>query len=528
MKQLEFREVTVFAGANSSGKSSVIQSILMLIQTLSQRNTNAMLVLNDDLVTLGTVHDAWHRGNLEESLEVEFILDTADSAKKIYCDLAFTPSSVLLQETDVGVYKGSYGLFVDDDNIEGFSVIENPKQREWIVTDSSDPALLEKAVGVEKGLPTTIEVKGMWGEDEKPWRGLMLEPETFVTRRFAKVTMPDKYVSILEDVISSGGYSSIRSRVGKWIGLNQLTFDAYADWFAKRTSEEKQKIVTELTPRVDSITDTFAVWQKTDLVQQIEWNVFNFFTTKVRYLGANRAAPTALFALDAPSSWSEVGIDGSNVATALSQYGMTPISYWSPVEKQIVSRPLLDAVVEWMRYFGLVDNLSPMNYGKLGTFLELKAPGVERPLDLTAVGFGTSQVLPIVVQGLLTPRSGLFIVEQPEVHMHPKLQSRLAHFFFALSQTGVQCMVETHSDHLIDQLRLLIAKGKADVKEKIKIYFATNTEGKGTSFEEVRLSDQGMIQNWPEGFMDEGSKLAHELLDAANSLPVEQTQDVEL
>jgi predicted ATPase len=168
-----------------------------------------------------------------------------------------------------------------------------------------------------------------------------------------------------------------------------------------------------------------------------------------------------------------------------------------------------------MQHLGLVDSLSTKSENKLGISLYLTTEGVTRPLDLTSVGFGTSQVLPIIVQGLLTPAGGTFIVEQPEVHLHPKLQSKLAYFFYALTKANVQCIVETHSDHIINQLRVLVAE--EDIRKHVCIYFAQRDIASGTKFEKVVLGRNGNIQNWPADFLSEGSKLTRELLNAART-----------
>src|SRR5580698_5246676 len=92
--------------------------------------------------------------------------------------------------------------------------------------------------------------------------------------------------------------------------------------------------------------------------------------------------------------------------------------------------------------------------GKLGHELKVTTHGVERPHDLTNVGVGVSQVLPIVVMCLLAPVDSTMILEQPELHLHPAVQARLADFFLSIAKAGKQCIVETHSEYLINRLRL--------------------------------------------------------------------------
>jgi predicted ATPase len=214
------------------------------------------------------------------------------------------------------------------------------------------------------------------------------------------------------------------------------------------------------------------------------------FTARIRYLSANRAGPTALFRLSEADPISEVGINGQNLAEALRQYGQAQLVYWSPTRKEDVQASLQAAVADWLQYMGLIQRYELVDYNKLGLLLQVFVEGVSRPLDLSSVGFGTSQVLPILVQGLLTPEGGLFIVEQPEVHLHPKLQSHLAYFFYSLARRNVQCIVETHSDHIVNQLRVLVAK-IPQLRQDVRIYFASRSPAEGTRFEEVRMKEKG-------------------------------------
>src|SRR5690606_20710680 len=127
----------------------------------------------------------------------------------------------------------------------------------------------------------------------------------------------------------------------------------------------------------------------------------------------------------------------------------------------------------------------------LGTLLKIYTAGLDKELDLTSVGFGTSQILPIIVQGLLTPPDGIFIIEQPEVHLHPRVQSQLADFFLALSFVGIQCILETHSEHIINRIRLRIVEDTENkVLENVRIYFAEK-EGAESHFISVEPNEYG-------------------------------------
>jgi predicted ATPase len=122
--------------------------------------------------------------------------------------------------------------------------------------------------------------------------------------------------------------------------------------------------------------------------------------------------------------------------------------------------------------------------------------------DITEVGFGISQVLPVLVAGLLQPTHGLFIVDLPEAHLHPKPQAELADFFCSLALSDRRVLVETHSDMFINQLRLR-AEMTPELRDKIAVYFVDPPiNGCCCNPRRVELSLEGELR-WPADFMQE-------------------------
>lgn len=135
--------------------------------------------------------------------------------------------------------------------------------------------------------------------------------------------------------------------------------------------------------------------------------------------------------------------------------------------------------------------------------------------DLTHVGVGVSQVLPIVVSCLLARPDTLLIFEQPELHLHPKVQTLLADFFLAMSMLGKQCILETHSEYLINRLRFRAAAAEAkQLVDTLEIYFVEKT-GNQANFRKVKVNEYGAIVEWPDGFFDQSQSEAEEILRAA-------------
>lgn len=125
-------------------------------------------------------------------------------------------------------------------------------------------------------------------------------------------------------------------------------------------------------------------------------------------------------------------------------------------------------------------------------------------LELTDVGFGISQVLPILVQAYLSPKESLTIIEQPEIHLHPNMQAWLtdAIISIALSEDK-RFLIETHSDALIRRVRLRIVDESSKLSEEdVKIYHLYRDKlNKCTILDEIEINDNGDIK-WPKDFMD--------------------------
>lgn len=151
--------------------------------------------------------------------------------------------------------------------------------------------------------------------------------------------------------------------------------------------------------------------------------------------------------------------------------------------------------------------------------------------ELNAVGVGVSQVLPVVMQCLLAqPGQSLVIVEQPELHLHPRLEQTLADFFLACVRSGRQIIIETHSEHLVNRLRLRIAEDMTDeVAGLVKVVFAEQRDGV-TTYREPSIDNYGSAQtgesaeDWPEGFLDLTLDEARRLLQAANERRIREIE----
>ncbi|MBD2774812.1 DUF3696 domain-containing protein [Iningainema tapete] len=119
------------------------------------------------------------------------------------------------------------------------------------------------------------------------------------------------------------------------------------------------------------------------------------------------------------------------------------------------------------------------------------------------VGFGYHCILPIVVSGLIAKEGEILIVENPEAHLHPRAQSRLARFLAKVSSCGVQVFIETHSDHILNALRIAVLDKIITNEELSILYFQQNPE---QPVVQIPVQPDGGIEEWSEGFFDQMDK----------------------
>src|SRR5262249_29647521 len=126
----------------------------------------------------------------------------------------------------------------------------------------------------------------------------------------------------------------------------------------------------------------------------------------------------------------DVGPRGEYAAHAYAASRKHLLRWWNPISLQVESAALEDAINVWLRYLSIADRVSAREADVLGVAWMVRASASSQEHPLQAVGVGVSQVLPILVSGLLAPEGTILIMEQPELHLHERPQARLADFFY--------------------------------------------------------------------------------------------------
>jgi predicted ATPase len=610
--ELELGPLTIFAGANSSGKSTFIQSILLVAQTLAHKVGSRSVVLNGALTSLGQFDDLKSNGSGSDQISIKCICrpfpgqDAAigrraqflprrtiyygprsNHIQEIACEISFDADASSSQRDLFQIQPRLFAtqlscIFRDEDNVDqkaDISIHHSTKAISEIegadsTSEINDQLRASLAYAVELDDSSMAEVKDDF-RSAKPigcmFRHFLPErivcvidtieedadaitkalqedsPRAIFLRRTMgrDILLSAEIISVLREVLE-GTIDFDQTFKDKY--RQELLFGSEADTLSFRSWYERlrslpredrlkaQQVLREREDLFDRIhqamqastakkTETHAFVQARPprLITEATWYLDNFFTSSLKYLGPLRDAPKPLYPLAPAADPHDVGLRGEHTASILELHKNKKIRYIPSanfkdpvIDRKTVARTLEAAVTDWLQYLGVASSVKSRDQGKLGYELKVGLSNSDSTHDLTHVGVGVSQVLPILVMCLLADMDSTLVFEQPELHLHPKVQTLLGDFFLSMALCNKQCIVETHSEYFIDRLRFRIAAAtpEKELNSQTKIYFVEKSS-QGSAFREVVINEYGAISDWPEGFFDQSQQQAEEILRAA-------------
>lgn len=606
--ELALGPLTIFAGANSSGKSTFIQSVLLVAQTLAHKVSSRSVVLNGALTSLGQFDDLKSNGSESDQITIkctcrpvsEYDRPLASTPhltsyydpwlnqfQEIACELSFDadPSS-----SQRDIFQIRPRLFAtqlsctvrDEDNVDQKAEISIRHSDKTISETDGIGAVseLDESVRASMAYEVRFDDSSM---DEMKEVSMSAKPIGCDLRHFLPERITCEIDTIKEDaneivrVLTSSGRKTVRfQRVMKrdillskevitilrrvlggtidfdetfnnepqqgllpGMGLEGMRIRTWHKNFLKLSDKDRVKVQRVLREQEDlseliyeamrasnvssSESHRFVQVRPPDLIAEATDYLDDFFSSSLKYLGPLRDAPKPLYPLTPAADPYDVGLRGEHTASILDLHKNKKIEYIpsanfesSLINRKMVTRSLEVAVVDWLQYLGVAKSVNSRDRGKLGHELKVALSDSGGTHDLTHVGVGVSQVLPILVMGLLADTDTTLVFEQPELHLHPKVQTLLGDFFLSMALCNKQCIVETHSEYLIDRLRFRIAAASREneLNNQAKIYFVEKP-AQSSSFREVVINEYGAISDWPEGFFDQSQEQAEEILRAA-------------
>jgi hypothetical protein len=250
--------------------------------------------------------------------------------------------------------------------------------------------------------------------------------------------------------------------------------------------------------------EVFAYYKNSAFLSDLELDLERQFGERLFYLGPLRQNPSRRYSWQG-STPSDVGVAGERAVEALlaSRARRNPRTNTRRYDKRgyAVRRITVEEhVAQWLKELDLLQSFDVEQLAGIDIYRVMvqRHDGSSR-VSLADVGFGVSQVLPVLVLLAYVPEGSTVVLEQPELHLHPAVHAGLADIILEVSAIRkIQVIVESHSEHLLRRLQRRVAEGKAKTDD-IALFFCEYNNGE-SSLKRLDLSELGQIRNWPDGF----------------------------
>ncbi len=425
--EIRLAPLTGLFGVNSSGKSAILQLLLLLKQTVESSDPSSVLNLGSPggagpYVNFGSMHDVLHNHEMYDRL-------TGD-LKRLTIDFNWTLlEPILIPDPEMGPSKAFL-------NIERACFQTSIMNDEWESSsyDDSEPSFYKQ-----------------WGPAVERF-----EYRLQAGNRNYEFGMQEKARN--EYAFVAGGFEVEQNQ--EFIKSDLMKFYGFPDH------------VHHYIPNIDL---------------RVLMDAFENQLRHIFYLGPLREPPRMVYELSGEEP-PDVGSSGEESVSAL-------------LAAQRKGKPVREHVSKGLRELELADSLDVKPFAETKTDYEVRVRQSHdsRDVRLTDVGFGVSQVLPVLTLCYYAPEGSTLILEHPEMHLHPKAQAGLADVFIdAITNRNIQIILESHSEHLLHRLQRRIAEERID-SESCALYFIENPDGRST-IRELELTPFGNITNWPQNF----------------------------
>lgn len=411
---IEFGQITGLFGTNSSGKTGLIQFLLLLKQTKDATDRAISLEFNGPYVSLGVYGDMIHRHSEERSLSWSLSIELGK-------DLA---------------------------------LVDPSGKRTATITRSRDLKIESEVQAREQTAVSTRLIYSL---------GNMV----------FSLTPKGNSESEFELTARGGDFQFVRTQGRPWQLPRPVKSYAFPD--QARTYYQNASFLADIEASYEAQFDS------------------------IFYLGPLREYPHRDY-LWSRSRPQDVGLRGEKAIDAI--LAATNAGELRNIKYKAPRRPFQDMIAYWLREMGLIHDFSVQEIAKRSNRWQARvriSKDGEEAL-LTDVGFGVSQVLPVVTLLQYVPEGATVILEQPEIHLHPLAQANLADVIInAATHRRIQVILESHSEHMLLRLQRRVAE-EVISSDNIKLYFCNTPHG-SSILEPLSLDLFGEIRNWPANFM---------------------------
>lgn len=233
----------------------------------------------------------------------------------------------------------------------------------------------------------------------------------------------------------------------------------------------------------------------------------SLFSDDFQYLQAERLGPRTSFAMSdfQVRQHRQLGTMGEYTAHFLSVFRDLEIPNAALSHPKAKSLNLLSQVEAWLGEISPGTRIHITDSPGMDLVSLQYSFGLSKEYRATNVGFGITYTLPVITAILAAKLGSLLLLENPEAHLHPKGQAQMGNLLAQAAAQGVQIILETHSDHVLNGIRLAVHDGKLN-PDAVRLHFFQRRESQGQFVSEVvspQMNRRGRIDQWPDGFFDE-------------------------
>ncbi|MFV8570038.1 DUF3696 domain-containing protein [Marinobacter sp. SBS5] len=427
--KIKFGDITILAGANSSGKSTILKALTTIVQSCEHKNFPFAIDLNGELCELGSYGDVCFGLKAQENVKI---------------------AAEINSNGDEFLASGKY-RYASNGNLV---------------------------------LPQEITFKSPRHELDLKWEGKKVGYKARGRIRQNQEGSSKKYEEAMRYVFKS--FFDVSSRLESFENN---------DPNRRIDAEEEGKKIEEIIKRMKGSSDWEEIKAKKpdDIIDELSIDpaystglseltkLNNDIRTHCNYVAPIRAHPQRQYYVNSFEPKADTLGDNSHQI----------LQYWKSHRKDKFQK--LNSAAKSLN---LASEIGVKNIK--GNLIENSVIpfGHKRLINIADVGFGLSQAIPMLVSDIQLPDNSCLLINQPEVHLHPSAQALLANYFVNNIDKR-QYIIETHSEYIINRLRILCINGKIN-PERIKIYFFDNTNK--DFIHEVKIEKDGSLSGAPEGF----------------------------
>ncbi len=512
--QHDFRSVSLVVGANSSGKSSFIRILPLLRQSVEAVKRGPILWYGR-FVDFGVFKDAVSRGAENSEIEFGFVVQLQKNWEGVPSDY-FRPYLPILNDVDVIIklviaeVPGTSSTFTKQIKIEilDHSITLNAN------TDGIVESILldQNAITSHSSELRFLAGKGLFSVEAKQKQR---NANIFSELASDRTSIPDVLIQEVSKLFHGVANTKTKRRLTRWLALGDLEkFYSHLKTLSDTTPTSADRIrkYNSSSAWIKKLQGLVIVDRLPQMLNEIASFLESAFR-HVAYVGPLRATAERFYRQQ-DLAVDEVDPQGANLAMYL--MGL------SDVEREAFS-------IWCKEHIGF--SVSPAIVGA-HVSINLREADSDETFNIADMGFGYSQLLPVLAriwsvfkeQKIPTDESfrlrsrilggnrdqwnipRIIVIEQPELHLHPRLQSKLGILIATIAKVSksigipLHLICETHSEAIINQIGILVARGDCDLSEVQILIFEKNTKSCQTTISHSSYTQEGMLKNWPFGF----------------------------